>query len=171
MDLRATILAEHSKAQTNKIVNWVGNSQARFDELINLFFKDEYRVVQRASWPLSYIVENHPTLIHKHLKKVLVNLHKPHTQEAVTRNSIRLLQFIDLPTKFHGEVIDLCINYLQDHKTPVAIKAYSLSILKQLSSIYPDIIQEVKTIIEDRWDAETPAFHSQARKFLKNQHK
>ena len=30
MDLRQTILAEHSKANCNKIVKWVGNSQKRF---------------------------------------------------------------------------------------------------------------------------------------------
>lgn len=168
MDLRATILAEHSKAQKNKIVKWVGNSQVRFDELIHLFFTDEYRVIQRAGWPLSYIIEDHPDLIKKHIKKLLDNLNKPKIPEAVVRNTIRILQFVDLPTKYHGKIIDLCINYLIENDTPIAVKAYSLSILKKLSELYPDIKQEVKTIIEDRWDVETPAFHSQARKFLQN---
>jgi hypothetical protein len=48
MDLRQTILAEHSKANCNKIVKWVGNSQKRFSELFNLFLNSEYRVNQRA---------------------------------------------------------------------------------------------------------------------------
>jgi len=150
VDLRATILAEHSKAQTNRIVNWVGNSQSRFDELIKLFFNDEYRVVQRAAWPLSYIVEKHPALIKKHLKKLIANLHKKGNPEAVMRNSIRLLKFIEIPTRFHGEIINLCVNYLIDHNSPIAVKAYSLSILKKLSVNYPEIRQEVTTIIQDR---------------------
>jgi hypothetical protein len=50
MDLRKTILQEHSKAQTSKIVKWVGDSQQRFDKLVNLFLNEEYRVVQRAAW-------------------------------------------------------------------------------------------------------------------------
>ena len=53
MNLRAQILKAHSKANCTKIVNWVGSNQTRFDELFNLFLTDEYRVVQRAGWPLS----------------------------------------------------------------------------------------------------------------------
>ena len=49
MHLRETILDEHSKANCNKIVNWVGDSQKRFDELFNLFLNSEYRVNQRAA--------------------------------------------------------------------------------------------------------------------------
>lgn len=39
MNLRSEILAEHSKAQTNKIIQWIGSSQQRFDELMKLFFE------------------------------------------------------------------------------------------------------------------------------------
>jgi hypothetical protein len=49
MNLREEILKEHSKAQSNKIVSWIGNSQKKFDELFNLFLNDEYRVTQRAA--------------------------------------------------------------------------------------------------------------------------
>ncbi|MEJ7671786.1 MAG: hypothetical protein WKF59_03550 [Chitinophagaceae bacterium] len=49
MNLRDEILKEHSKAQCNKIVQWVGDSQKRFEELFHLFLTDEYRVVQRAA--------------------------------------------------------------------------------------------------------------------------
>ena len=44
MRLRETILKEHSKAQCNKIVNWVGDDLHRFEELFQLFLKGEYRV-------------------------------------------------------------------------------------------------------------------------------
>lgn len=69
MILRETILAEHSKAQKNLIVEWVGNNQQRFDELVNLFLQDEYRVTQRAAWPLSFIAIDEPSLIKKTSKK------------------------------------------------------------------------------------------------------
>lgn len=77
MNLRQTILAEHSKANCDRIVKWIGDSQKRFDELFALFLVDEYRVVQRAAWPLSYCSINHPGLIQKHLAKLLKNLEKP----------------------------------------------------------------------------------------------
>ena len=77
MQLREQILSEHSKANCETIVQWVGSSQQRFDELFNLFLGDEYRVVQRAAWPVSYCVEAHPKLIKKHFAQLMKKLQSP----------------------------------------------------------------------------------------------
>jgi len=83
MNLREEILQEHSKAQCNKIVNWIGDSQKRFDELFGLFLNDEYRVTQRAAWPLSYSVAAHPEFIKKNFSKLINNLKKPGLHNCV----------------------------------------------------------------------------------------
>lgn len=137
MNLRETILAEHSKAQTNKIIQWIGNDQKRFDELFNLFLNDEYRVVQRAAWPLSYCVINHRELIRKHFSKLIKNLQKPNLGDAVKRNTLRLLEHISIPAKHHGELMNACFNYISDPKEKVAIKAFSLTVLQHLCRDYP----------------------------------
>src|SRR5215467_4098090 len=108
MDLRQTILAEHSKANCNKIVKWVGNSQKRFDELFYLFLNDEYRVVQRAAWPVSNCAMAHPEFMKKHFDKLIKNLRKTGLHDAVKRNSLRLLQYMTIPEKVHGELMNLC---------------------------------------------------------------
>ena len=167
MDLRQTILAEHSKANCNKIVQWVGNSQKRFTELCDLFLNSEYRVNQRAAWPLSYCVIDHPELISPHLVKLVKNLHKAGIHDSIKRNTVRLLQYIDIPKKFQGEIMDICLGYISSPAEPVAVKAFSLSILQKLSQQYPEIKNEVRLIIEERWPYETAAFHSRAIKFLK----
>jgi len=167
MDLRQTILAEHSKANCNKIVTWVGNSQQRFSELFDLFLNSEYRVNQRAAWPLSYCVIDHPGLISPHLAKLVKNLHKPAIHASIKRNTVRLLQYIDIPKRFHGDIMDICLRYISSPDEPVAVKAFSLTILKNLSKLYPEIKNEVKLIIEERSPYETAAFHSRAKKFLK----
>jgi hypothetical protein len=169
MNLRQTILAEHSKANCNKIIYWVGNSQQRFDELFNLFLNDEYRVVQRAAWPLSYAVITHPGLIKKHFAKLIKNLSQPNLHDSVKRNTMRLLQHIEIPKRFHGEVMNLCFEYIASNNEAVAIKAFSLTVLQNLSLQYPEIRQEIKTIIEDRWNYESAAFRSRAKKIL-NEH-
>lgn len=166
MNLRKTILQEHSKTQTSKIVKWVGDSQQRFDELVNLFLNDEYRVVQRAAWPMSYIVIAHPVLIKKHLKRIIDNLSKPSNPDAVKRNTLRLMQHINIPRSLHGRVMELCFGYISSHTEKAAIKAFSLTVLENLSKEYPEIKSEIKVIIEDRWDVETPAFKVRARRFL-----
>jgi hypothetical protein len=167
MRLRETILKEHSKANCTKIVNWVGSNQQRFDELFHLFLTDEYRVVQRAAWPLSYAVQVHPSLIYKHFSKLLKNLQRSGIHDAVKRNTMRLLQDIAVPKRFHGQLMDTCFGYIASPLEKPAIKAFSLTILENLSALYPEIKQELKTIIEDRWDYETAAFRSRAKKILK----
>jgi hypothetical protein len=167
MDLQQTILAEHSKANCNKIVKWVGNSQKRFAELFTLFLNSEYWVNQRAAWPLSNCVIDHPALISPHLSKLVRNLHKPGLHDSIKRNTVRLLQYIDIPKRFQGEIMDICLRYISSPDEPVAVKAFSLSILQNLSQQYPEIKNEVKLIIEERWPYETAAFHSRAKKFMK----
>jgi hypothetical protein len=167
MNLRETILAEHSKAQTDSISKWVGSNQKRFDELFQLFLNDEYRVAQRAAWPLSYCVISHPQLVKKHFARLVKNMKKHGLGDSVKRNTVRLLQHIEIPVKFHGDIMSSCFDYIIDPKEKVAVKAFSLSILDNLSKQYPEIRQELKTIIEDRWDSETAAFRSRAKKILK----
>jgi hypothetical protein len=168
MDLRKTILSEHSKANCNKIVNWVGHSQKKFDELFDLFLYSEYRINQRAAWPLSYCVIAHSQLISKHFSRLLKNLHKPGIHDSIKRNTLRLLQHVSIPKKFHGEIMDLCFKYIASPTEPVAIKAFSLSILQNLLKEYPEIKNEARLIIEERWKYETAAFHTRAKKFLKS---
>jgi len=166
-NLRATILKEHSKAQCTLIVNWVGDSQQRFDALFNLFLHDEYRVVQRAAWPVSYCVIAHPHFISKHWTDLVKNLQKPNLHNAVKRNSIRLLQGVDIPKKMQGKIMDICFKYLEDPAEAVAVKAFSLTVLTNLAKQYPEIIPEIKLLIEDQLPHQTAAFKSRAKVFLK----
>jgi len=166
-NLRATILKEHSKAQCTLIVNWVGASQQRFDELFQLFLHDEYRVVQRAAWPVSYCVIAHPNFITKHWNSLVKNLQQPNLHPAVKRNSIRLLQDIAIPKKMQGKIMDICFKYLESPTETVAVKAFSLTVLSNLSKQYPEIVPEIKLLIEDQLPHQTPAFKVRAKAFLK----
>lgn len=167
MNLREEILKEHSKPQCERIVKWIGGSQSRFDELLYLFLNDEYRVVQRASWPLNYCVIDHPEFIRNYWRKLLDNLFKPGIHMAVKRNTIRMMEGISIPEEYEGEMMDICINYVASPTEAVAVKAHSLTILGKLSRKYPEIIPELRVIIEDQMSYQTPAFKARAKRLLK----
>jgi hypothetical protein len=167
MDLAEALLKEHSKKQCDAIVQYIGNNKERFAGLMDLFFTSEYRITQRAAWPMSYCVRNHPLLIQPYYKKLLDKLSEKDIHNAITRNIVRLLQDVEIPKKFHGRVMSICFDFIQSNETPIAVKAFSLSILHNLSEQYPEIIPELKLIIEERWEHETPAFRSRAKRFLK----
>lgn len=166
-DLREEILNEHSKSQCNKIVDWVGDSSERFNQLFYLFLNDEYRVTQRAAWPVSYCVERHPEFISKNFSRLLKNLERPKLHDAIKRNSIRLLQYVDIPKKHQGAVMNICFQYLEAPHEAVAIKVFSLTVLGNLAKQYPEIIPEIKLLIEDQLSNQTAAFKARAKMVLK----
>jgi len=167
MNLKQEILKEHSKRQAIKIERWVNGDQKKFDELIKLFLKGEYRVTQRAGWPMSSIVIHHPELIKKYLRNLLQNLDKPNLHNAVIRNTFRLLQFVEIPSSIHGLAADTAFRFLNDKKQPVAIHVFSMTVLGNLCKKYPELKNELVPIIKERMAYSTPGFQSRGKKILK----
>ena len=167
MDLKATALKEHSKAQCNKIVKYVGNDPKKFAELVNVFLSGPYRVTQRISWPLSCCVEQNTTLIHPHLTKILKYVQTPGVHDAVKRNVVRLLQFIDIPRKNQGVVADICFKFFNDSKEPIAVRVFSMTVLANLAKEIPELKNELIPLIEDQMPYASAGFVSRGRKVLK----
>lgn len=167
MDIRKSLLEEHSKAQCEKIVRYIGSDPAKFAELMKAFFGPDYKVTQRAAWPISYCVRSHPSLIEPYFEKMIALLEKPGIHNAVTRNITRLLQEVTIPRKFHGKLMTACFDFVSTPATSVAVKAFALTILYNLSRYYPEILPELKLVIAERFENESPAFKSRSRRILR----
>ncbi len=167
MDLHKELLKKQSRLQCNKIVKWIGTDEARFGILMEFFLRGDYRLAQYAAWPVSYCIHDHLALAKPYFKKFLKLLNDANSHPAVRRNIMRLFQFVEIPKKFNGELMDYCFRFINSPNEAIAVKAFSLHILENMSVIYPEILPELKTIIETRWESESPAFRSRARKILK----
>jgi hypothetical protein len=167
MDLIAQLSRTHSKENCNLVVNWVGNNQKRFDELFALFLSNDKRLVQVSSWPLSYCVEAFPILIKKHFAAFIKNLDKPNQHEAVKRHTLRILQFIAIPKKYEGIVMNFCFNFIQDVAEKPSVKVFSMIVLENLQKQYPEIKEELHLILETQMPYESAGFKNRAKKMLK----
>ncbi len=121
---------------------------------------------QRAGFPLSYIVVQHPEWILPRLGKIIAIASKPGIHNAVRRNTTKMLENIIVPKKYKGIVMDLCFRWIEDPKEKAAIKAFSLTILEHMMDDYPEIGHKLKVTIEDQWHSQTPAFKFRAKKVL-----
>ncbi|MEO5572254.1 MAG: hypothetical protein ABIT08_10200 [Bacteroidia bacterium] len=166
MNIREEILKEHSKKQTNKIVKFIGNDSKKFKELMHLFFNDEYRVVQRAAWIVNNCAEDYPELIKPYLEKMIDYLQKP-VHDAVRRNTVRILQFIDIPKRLNGKAASVCFDLLQSKDEPVGVKVFSMSVLGNLCKTEPGLKNELRLVIEEQLPYSTAGFLSRAKKILK----
>jgi hypothetical protein len=165
MDIKKELLKEHSKSQTTKIVKYIGSDPQRFKMLVSLFLEGLYRVTQRAAWPLSYCVRDHPTLIKPHLKSVLKMLEKKDAHDAIKRNILRFLQDIEIPKQFYGIITDRCFA-LMDPKEAIAIRVFAMTVLANIAKEEPDLKKELRIVIEDQLPFASAGFLSRARRVL-----
>ncbi len=167
MNLVQVILKEHSKSQTEKITKYIGSNPSRFAELVNVYLSGPYRVTQRAAWPLSYCVENHPALVKPHLNKLISFCMTPGVHDSVKRNTMRLLQYINIPKSLQGKVADLAFQFLQSPDEPVSIKVFSMTVLANLCKDFPELKNELVPILESQFPYGSAGYRSRARKVLK----
>ena len=163
MNLKEEIRQPYSLQQKRRVADFVGADPRRFDELMQVFLTGEDRIVQRCSNFISHCVERQPGLITKHMDVLLEQLKKP-AANAVRRNIVRLLQFVDIPDTLAGSVVDACFQLIQIPGEPVANKTFALTVLANLSRQYPDIKLELRLVIGDQLPRTTVAFHTRAQK-------
>lgn len=166
MSLRKEILKEHSKQHTVYLANKIGPDQEAFDELMEFFLGDEYRVTQRAAWVVSHCIDAHPWLIKKHLRSIIENLQKS-VHVAVKRNTVRILQFVEIPEGLMGIAAEICFRYLNSGREPVAVKEFSMTVLFNIVQVYPELSEELEISIEEQMPFGSGGFKSRGRKVLK----
>lgn len=166
MNLRDEILAEHSKRQTTKIVDWVADNPERFAELMKLFLGDVYRITQRAGWPLSNCVEKRPELIKPYFAKLLKQLEREDVHVAVRRNVVRLLQFVEIPKRYEGRIFDVCYDLVADPAQPVAIRCFSMSVAANIARDQPELMDELRMVATARSQVATAGIRARMRRVL-----
>lgn len=167
MNIKEALLREHSKPNTLAIVNYIANDAALFKELVMLLQSDNQRLVQRASWPLSYIVENNPGLVYPHMPLLLKLLDNP-MHVAYKRNMFRLLRGMKtIPEKFHSQVIDHCMRAIPNINDAAAVRAFAIHIMGKLFVTYPELANELNVLLEPLTDHELPSIRSSANHVLK----
>ena len=166
MNIREELLASHSKAQTIKIVEFIGSDRERFSELMAIFFGGPYRLTQRAAWPMNYCVQSHPELIGPYLNKLLDFTERDDVHDAVRRNAMRLLQYVIVPPRLKGRVYELCLELISDQKQPVAVKAFAITTARKRAETEPSLMQELALVVREQLPHNSIAFAKRAREVL-----
>lgn len=166
MNIKEELLKEKNitRAKALSIAEFASSSPRHFQELMKCFLSNEYRLAQRAAWCVSWAARKNPELIKPHIKDLVAQLGRTDVHDAVIRNSVRVLQEIEIPKELHGEVMNACFEFIEKPSIPVAIKAFSMTTLFNLSKDYPEIKNELRVIIENNWNNETAAFKSRGKK-------
>jgi hypothetical protein len=171
MDLKELILQRHSQELTRNAIAVIGNNKKRMAQLISLLIANEPEVSRRAAWLASEVARINPGLVMPYASIIASKLNTEFRDAAVTRNVLRLFQFIKIPKTAHGRLMTICFEFITSPGMAPAIKANALSVLYQLAETHPEIRQELLFIIQDQYENESPAFRSRANRIIKRMNK
>lgn len=149
MIIRDQLLKEHSKNNTNLIVDYIGSDANKMAALMKCFFHNEYRVTQRAAMAVSAIFDKQPELIQEYLGLLIDNLEDTKLHVAIKRNTVRILQFVQIPENQLSKLFDICCGFIISKKEPIAVKAFSMTIVYNVCKLYPELKVEILPTIED----------------------
>jgi len=167
--IKSLIEEEHSRNQKDKIVKLVLSDKAYFTALMKCFFYGEYRICQRAAYPLLDLVLAKPEWFKNYFKKILIKLNEENNHPSILRNSVRILVELDIPKKYEMEFLDKAIMYIMDNDLPVAIRAFAITLAGNIASQHKDLLEEVKMVVHEQMEyPQKPAFRFRANKLLKS---
>ena len=165
-ELAKRILAGNSRFNVDLVAAHIGSDELLFGELIELIHNGEPPIPQRAAWIMTAVTDNYPWLILPHLGQILKNINA-YSHPGIIRCILRQLSMIDFPEELSGKIFDLCYNFLNDQKQPVAIRVHAMQILYNISEKEPDLKNELILIFEDLCASETSmGIKSRVRKLL-----
>lgn len=164
--LEQLILEEHSRAQAQKIIAYLGTDAQRLEVFMACFFEGTGVVRQRSAAVVGKIEAHHPNLLHPYYAQMVEQLAGPHLHPAVLRNTLRVMENKQLNERLAGLLVDACFGFLEDNSCPVAVQAFSITCIFNHGRSFPSLIAELKMIIEPRLEWAKPAYRHRAREVL-----
>ena len=140
-EIKCLLEEDHSRKQTNTIVNFVGDDKKKMKALMSFFLdnKWEWRFNQWAAWPVGYIGRKYPKLIIPYFEDLIRVMDNP-SHNAVLRNTIRILEDIEVPEKYEGEIYQRCFVFLNDPDQPTFEQAVNgLDAEQQIHAMQPEV--------------------------------
>lgn len=166
MDYRSLLSEFPSGAEKDFIISDVGNSQEKLKSLLDLALYEKDPVAWRAGWILDGAAEVHPEIAINYIRSIASRL--PEIKSTSTlRCLLRLLCRYEIHEDDQGILIDLCFSYMVSELYPVAVKVHAMQIIYNHVLLYPELKDELVTVILDQEENNTVGFKSRGKRIIK----
>lgn len=166
MTLKEMILDTPSKESTLEIASYISDDDNKFEQLWQLVKTAAPPVPRLAAWIMEEVVGRHPSLLNPWLHDIIDFL-PTQVHDGVRRNLVKILARTPVPEERHGELYDICLDWLIGGQTPVAIKVWCMEICTRIAWPYPELREELALVIEEQMPFGSKGFVSRGRKTLK----
>ena len=170
MNIELELLKEHSKANSARIGDYIIENSEELKTLVSLFLSRKKVVSQRSGMVISYVHDLSPEIFNIELKEEIIKtlIHEDNIEVAVKRNIVRILQTMQIPIKYHSLIFNNALELMINPKEAIAVRAFCMQILYNLTSIYPELKLELILSLENILLLNNEAgIQSRGRKILK----
>lgn len=173
-----TVSDEELKAMVYRMmgsseVGWIASSAASnpvlFRKLIDFTGDKDPRIVFRSSWALTKVCDTNPSLFNNYLP-VIVHKLIASSNESAKRSFLKILTLTgsaSLNETDRGQLAELCFSLLRTKESAIAVKAYSMDVLYEISQDYPDMVHELASVLSLIPDDGSAGIKSKSRSLLK----
>ncbi len=117
-------------------------------ELVNLCFNEDLLISSRATRVLWHCSDIEVGLVIPFHNRLIENLKNKNIHNGVIRNTLRLFQNYNVPKKKESFMLDVCYGYIKDPNQAIAVRAFAMTIIYNISKPYPDLLLELKTVLQ-----------------------
>jgi hypothetical protein len=145
-----SILTDSSRSLMDYTAAMVGDDQELFRTALDIAYQQKSPLCMRAARVVDLCCERNPELIRPYLVKLVLDL--PGLKDmAVKRVFMHILtrhSWVD-DDEAMGKLVDTLFNWLMDDSQSVAVKAYSMAILENITGVLPDLKGELALVLEE----------------------
>lgn len=137
-------------------------------ELVTCALSDDHLLSSRAMWVLSHCSDLDYGSLKKYHHRLIKNLERPGLHNGVIRNTLRLYQEHPVPEKHHSFLLDTCYGYIKDAAEAIAVRAFAMTVVFQISKPYPELLDELAMVLRHlSIQEEPPGIRSRVKNTLK----
>jgi hypothetical protein len=166
MDFRTLLISFPSGSDKELYIAEVGSSSKKFESLLDLALHEKDPLAWRAAWILDGSDEKYPGLAADFISTMVRALPEIESKGSI-RSLLRLLCRYEIGVEEQGILIDLCFRYLVSELFPVAVKVHAMQIIYHHVLIYPELKDELVTVIMDQVGNNTAGFKSRGMRIIK----
>ncbi len=164
-DLKKLLLNELSRETKLLAVNVAANSPNLIEQLWVWLTMEHDPLRWRACWIFEEICMQHSNIKKQYLKKIALR-YPTLTHGPSQRMLGKILAFSEVSEKQESEVLNTAFHWLQDPHVPIAARVHAMQIAFNLTKKYPDLKQELQSILQHHYDTGSKGFKNRAQKIL-----
>ncbi len=136
---------------------------------MNFSLGENQTLAFRSSYTLHKAEEKRPGLLKNYYGKMIEAMPSLHNESVIRsfQNIIITAGVKDLSDGEQGILADSCFSWLNDPASAIAIKAYSMELIYQLSEIYPELAIELVASINNNMESGSAGVKARGRMILK----